>query len=240
MFFRFFKLFLVFLFLITELTAQKKDIKKLTIGPFFGLKVYSGLEVRLISSNINKAIIYGKNSDNVIVTLHKDILKIKLSVLSALKPGSTYIDLYHSNHLNKIKVHQGSKLSADKVLKQKQLELEATTGATIMLDAITERTKVIVSTGGLTYLKGETSFFDLKGNTGGICEAENFKAIQVNTKMIAAGYSYVSSSNRLDAKVIAGGVLRVFGNPIKQITYEMLGGKIYIENKEASSGFEPL
>ena len=228
MFFRFFS-FLFFFFLITELSAQKYDKKKLTMGPFLGIKVYSGLEVKLISSTINKAIIYGENSDGVVVSLHKDILKIKLSASNALNPGATYIDLYHSMPLNKIKAHQGSKLSAEETINQTSLELVATTGATIRIKAITERTNVIVNTGGITYLKGETKFFDLKGNTGGICEAENFKAFQVNTKMIAGGYAYVRSSNLLDAKVTVGGILRVFGNPKTQITQERLGGKIYIE-----------
>ena len=47
--------------------------------------------------------------------------------------------------------------------------------------------------------------------------------------MMGGGYAYVFVSELIDAKVIGGSVLRVFGNPLKKIYQKKLGGKIYFE-----------
>ena len=49
------------------------------MGPFFSLSVYSGLDVKLIKSDVNKAVVFGYHKDNVILTLKRNTLIIKLS-----------------------------------------------------------------------------------------------------------------------------------------------------------------
>jgi len=46
--------------------------------------------------------------------------------------------------------------------------------------------------------------------------------------MMAAGYAHITATELIDAKVFGGGVLRVYGRPVKQISQTKLGGKIII------------
>ena len=62
------------------------DRKKILIKDFKSLKVYSGLEVKLIPSNKNIIYVYGDNIEKVVVNLKKETLKIKLSVGSIFNP----------------------------------------------------------------------------------------------------------------------------------------------------------
>ena len=49
------------------------------MGPFFSLSVYSGLDIKLIKSDVNKAVVFGDHKDDLILTLKRNTLKIKLS-----------------------------------------------------------------------------------------------------------------------------------------------------------------
>ena len=71
----------VLLFFLASLSLWSQDIEKkiLAISPFQGLKVYSNLDVELISSDVNKVIAYGENSDFVVLSLKDGILKIRIS-----------------------------------------------------------------------------------------------------------------------------------------------------------------
>ena len=74
------KLLFLFLFaLMANLTAQKT--KEVSISPFLGVKVYSGIHVKLIPSETNKMVISGENIETVVFTLKKDILKLLMNYL---------------------------------------------------------------------------------------------------------------------------------------------------------------
>ena len=83
-----------FILFITILWSQ--ETKKLTMNPFIGLKVYSNIDVNLISSDVNKAIICGENADFVVLSSKNKILKIRVSGGRILTTGPIKIDLYHS------------------------------------------------------------------------------------------------------------------------------------------------
>ena len=121
------------------------------------------------------------------------------------------------------------------------MTVEAKTDAVITLDANVDRLDAVTNTGGRIHLKGKATYFNLSLNTSGSCEAEQLITEQSQVKSIAGGYAYVNATELLDAKVLLGGVLRVYGKPKKQITQTNLRENIILKNKkEASSGFEPL
>jgi len=55
-----FSLIYVSFFALMQVHAQDNEKRILTMSPFQDLKIYSNLEVRLIASDVNKAIAYGK------------------------------------------------------------------------------------------------------------------------------------------------------------------------------------
>ena len=222
---------LFILVMVTSNTiAQDPEKVTLTMGPFYGLKIYSKLHVNLILSDANKVVAYGDNAHDVIISLNNNTLKIKLASSSILDFGTTYIDLYHSNPLDQIIAHQGVKLRSDKTIEQTSLKIESKGGAEIDLDIRTDRLDAVVNTGGKIFLQGRTINYDLTINTGGICEAEEMSTEQAKVKIVAGGLGYNNVSQLLDVSITGGGVLRVYGNPKKQITETKLGGKIYFQD----------
>ena len=215
-------------FISCSLWPQKEEKKTLTTRPFEALHIYYNLDVKLIESDFNKAVAYGKNSDFLILTLKDNTLKIRLSGPVLLSANKTKIDLYHSMPLDHIMVSRGSFLTASEPINQDSLSLEAKNNAVMSLELYVESLKTKVSLGGRVHLKGKAATHNLKVLTEGVCESEQL--ISEQTKIVSKGgaYAYVYSKSLLEAKIF-GGVLRVFGNPTKQISQVSLGGKIYVE-----------
>ena len=208
--------------------SQDLERRVLTMGPFFSLSVYSGLDIKLIKSDVNKAVVFGDHKDDLILTLKRNTLKIKLSTKSLLDPGYTYVELYYSKPLDKITAHQGSSIVSEEPIKQTNLRLVVKTGAEIKVTTFTECLDVNTNTGGRVGLKGSVVSLNLIVSSGGTCDAEKLISQQSEIRLIAAGYAHITATELIDAKVFGGGVLRVYGRPVKQTTQTKLGGKIII------------
>lgn len=220
--------FLLFIFVYLNAFSQDIERRTLTMGPFYGVKVFSKLDIKLIPSEVNKAIIYGDHKDEVILSLKNKMIKIKLASKSVLNLGYTYIELYHSEPLDRIVAHQGVTLTTE-AIEQTSLKVEAKSGAIITLEANVDRLDAVSNSAGRIHLKGQATNFNLSLSTSGSCEAEELLTEQSQVKSYAGGYAHINVSELVDAKIIGGGVLRVYGSPKKQVTQTNLGGKIIIE-----------
>ena len=67
-------LFFFFLTFFFNSFSQDLEQRNLAMGPFFSLSVYSGLDVKLIKSDVNKAVVFGDHKDDVILTLKRNTL----------------------------------------------------------------------------------------------------------------------------------------------------------------------
>jgi len=220
--------FLLFIFIFSNAFSQDIERRTLTMGPFYGVKVFSKLDIKLIPSEVNKAIIYGDHKDEVILSLKNKMIKIKLASKSVLNLGYTYIELYHSEPLDRIVAHQGVTLTTE-AIEQTSLKVEAKSGAIITLEANVDRLDAVSNSAGRIHLKGQATNFNLSLSSSGSCEAEELLTEQSQVKSYAGGYAHINASELVDAKIIGGGVLRVYGSPKKQVTQTNLGGKIIIE-----------
>ena len=222
-------LFIVFSF--SSVIGQDSERRTLTTGAFHGIKVYSKIEINLIPSEANKAIVTGENKDAVVISLRNKILRIKLETESFLSPQKTKIDLYHTQPLDLIEANQGVRIESPQPLKQASVSLIAKRGAVIELELDTERTDVSTAMGGRVMMHGKTNALSITATTGSSCEAENLSLPQAKVKLWGGGYAYIAPTILLDAQVYGGSVLRVYSDPRKQITQKALSGKIYFENK---------
>lgn len=212
---------------VFSLTGQEEDRKRLAISPFENLKIFSNIDVNLIQSEANMVIVYGENSDNIIVSIKNRELKINLIGGNILNSEKTKIELYHSNSLKKIIVLKGASLSSKYHINQESLTLEAKLNGIIDLDIYAEKLRTNISLGGRVYLKGKVINHELTIYTSGVCEAE--KLYTKETKLTSKGgaYAYVNTKLLLTANIY-GGVIREFGKPKKKNIEKKFGGKIYI------------
>lgn len=208
---------------IDEATHQREVL----VDDFINIKVYSGIEVKLIPSDENKLVISGEDNISVVTKIKRKTLKIRHSLEHILNPTFTYVELYHKAILDEISLYQGSDLSSDKTYNQTSISLKVQEGSTMSLVFQGEKISSLVSTGGQLFLSGEVTNHQTVVNSGGACEAETLISEQTKASVTAGGLSYVNASKLIEAKVTAGGIIRIYGNPKKIITKKTIGGQIF-------------
>ena len=229
-----FKLSLL-LFLITfTIVAQEADEKVVDnqerivfIDDFINIKIYSGIEVKLIPSDENKLVISGEDKMDVVPKIKRNTLKIRHSLEHILNPTFTYVELHHSSVLDEISLYQGSNLSSDDTYAQTSISLRVNEGSTMNLSFEGEKITSVVSTGSQLFLSGKVTNHQSVVNSGGACEAETLISEQTKVSVTAGGMSYVNAKELIEAKVTAGGIIRVYGNPKKMTTKKTIGGQIF-------------
>lgn len=229
-----FKLSLL-LFLITfTIVAQEADEKEVDnqerivfIDDFINIKIYSGIEVKLIPSDENKLVISGEDKMDVVPKIKRNTLKIRHPLEHILNPTFTYVELHHSSVLDEISLYQGSNLTSDDTYAQTSISLRVNEGSTMNLSFEGEKITSVVSTGSQLFLSGKVTNHQSVVNSGGACEAETLISEQTKVSVTAGGMSYVNAKELIEAKVTAGGIIRVYGNPKKMTTKKIIGGQIF-------------
>ena len=211
-----------------SICSQETEIKNLTMSPFIGLKVYTNIDVNLIESDVNKAIISGENSEFVVLSSKGGVLKIRVSGGNILSSGRTKIDLYYSKQLNFIGAYQGSIIYSKFPINQNSIILVSRGNSKIDLDVYSDSLDTSVSFSGRVFLKGKVKNHTLFYGTSGICEADKLSTNQTKTKSYGGAYAYINANSLIEANLV-GGKLRVFGRPLKSITQQALGAKIITE-----------
>ena len=202
------------------------DRKKILIKDFKSLKVYSGLEVKLIPSNKNIIYVYGDNIEKVVVNLKRETLKIKLSVGSVFNPGYNYIEVFFNKKIKFISAYQGSTISNKKTIKSDQLYIKAKEGSNILTKINVKKIKVNVSSGAKITFKGSANELNLKVSTGGLINAKELESIKAKVVSVAGGVSSIRVRQLAHLKINAGGKIEVYGNPKRIISKYSFGGKV--------------
>ncbi len=220
------KLLVLLLTIGTVNYAHTQSAKTINISPFIGVNVYSGIHVKLIPSDENKMVISGENIETVVFSLKKDVLKIKHSLDQLLNPSNTYVELYFSEELDAIHSYQGSTIESTATINTTSISVKAHEGSKQFLTINAERIDSRVNSGASLNLTGKVTNHDIKSLGGGLFEGEKLLTEQTKVKVTAGGVAYVHATNLLEAKVSAGGTVRVYGQPTKLIKKKIIGGTI--------------
>ena len=199
----------------------------LNTSEFVNLKVYSGIEVKLIPSDENKLLISGADRMDVIAKIKGQTLKIRHSLEHIINPTFTYVELYHTGLMDDITLYQGATLEVESTYRQTSISLKIQEGASMDFKFEGEKLTSIVNSGGKLFLSGKVTNHQSSVSSGGACEAETFEAEQTKVNVTAGGIAYVYATELLEARVTAGGIIRIYGNPKKMVTKKAIGGKIF-------------
>ena len=217
---------LFFLFFLISVTTLAQKSKEVSISPFNGVKVYSGIHVKLIPSDTNKMVIFGDNIETVVFTLKKDVLKIRHSIDQLLNPSTTYVELYFTEDLDTLHTYQGSTLESTAEINTTSIILKAHEGSRQTLNITSEKIDSRVKSGGFLNISGKATSHRLSILGGGICEGEKLLTEQTTVKVTAGGVAYLYASELLEATVSVGGIVRIHGKPTKLIRKKVIGGTI--------------
>jgi hypothetical protein len=193
----------MFLFIaIVCFQAVISQVKK-DVGAFDKIKVFDQIEV------INK------NGE----------LKIRMSAKKLLDGEDIDAKVYFKQ-LTAIDANEGSFVGCDKPLTQTSIYVSTQEGAQVNLKLSVDKAEIKAATGGIIKLSGTAENQEASLGAGGILQAKNLKTAQTSVNVKAGGKAEIHASNLVDARVTAGGNIKIYGNP-KEIKRKItLGGTI--------------
>jgi len=219
------KLSLLFCFMaIMTMSAQEKISKN--IGDFSDLKVFDGISVNLIKSDENKAVISGEDADKVAIVNNNGTLKIRMEINKIFSGHKTFVEVYYKRPIDVIDANENAFISSSEPIKQVDIELKTQEGGEIDVTLEVQKLSVKAVTGGQIETKGTAVNQEISINTGGQYEGDALKTQQTTVSVNAGGTAYVNASEYVDAKVKAGGTVRIYGKPKVIDQQKFLGGKI--------------
>ncbi|WP_298550478.1 head GIN domain-containing protein [uncultured Algibacter sp.] len=213
----------VVLFITTVCLAQN-SIEK-TIGEFTELKVYDLIDVQLIKADSDRIVITGKNATHVLVNNKNGTLKIKMKLEEAFDGNKTKVKLYYTN-IDIIDANEGAYIHSEETIKQFEIDLKAQEGGKIDVQVNVKYANIKVVTGADIIASGFAKKQNVLINTGGDYHGKHLKTEFTEVSISAAGEAYVNATNKVIAKVKAGGDIYIYGNPEQIDESRVLGGRI--------------
>jgi hypothetical protein len=205
------------------LTAQNP--KEKGVGDFSEVKVFDLIEVNLIKSDLNKVEITGEDIEDVEVINKNGKLKIRMKLDKSFNGERTFVAVYYTQ-LNVIDGNEGAFISSNELITQNYIELRAQEGARLKIGLDVDKLDVRAVTGGIIETRGKAISQDITLNTGGIYHGKTFETQNTYVNIKAAGEADVYASKVVDAKVIAGGDVYIYGNPERIEESTTLGGRV--------------
>jgi hypothetical protein len=220
------KLFFITTLFITTFTFSQEEINT-EVGDFNELKVYDLITVKLVPSDVNKVVIAGKNTEYVKTVNDNGVLKIRMQLEERFDGDATTVTLFFKS-IAIIDANEGSRIYSEAEIKIPSLELKTQEGGKIDIVVAAENLNVKSVSGGVIDVKGTTQRQDINVNSGGTYEAKNLVSKESYVNVTAGGSATVFATNIVDAKVTAGGIITVYGNPKDVKKKRLAGGKIEI------------
>lgn len=219
-------------FLILVLSGTLAFSQKTTIDleKFMELKVYDRINVTLVKSTENKAIITGDDADDVKISNDDGLLKIRMEVKDFLDGNETNVELHYTEELALIDANEGAEVVSQSELANRYISIRTQEGGQVKASVNTRNLDVKAITGGKIWLSGEAPNQEASVRSGGEYHAKDLASNQTEVTVFAGGKAFVNSKEYVEANVTAGGTIEIFGNPEQIEQDKTFGGSIVVNN----------
>lgn len=198
------------------------------LDAFDEIKAFDRLNITLIKSNENKAVIMGDDTDDVKIVNKEGRLKVRMELDDALDGNETSVIIYHTKDLELIDANEGAKINTENSLDAKYLTLRSQEGGEIHTNVNTRNLNAKSVTGGKIKVAGTADNQEIMVRTGGNFDGKNLSAKQTDVTILAGGNAIVKTDEYVDANVTAGGTIEIYGNPETVKEDKTLGGQIIV------------
>jgi hypothetical protein len=211
---------IVFCFLlITSLTYSQTEKK---VGDFHKVTVFDRIEVELISSDQNRVVLYGINSNDVEVVNRNGELKLRMPLIKLLDGENVKVKVYYVK-LEAVEANEGSKISCKSFFKANFFDIIAKEGSKIDIRLEVSKLTAKILSGAEVIIHGSAKNQDVLITAGGIYEGKQLSTEQTVISINAGGEASIFASELVAAKVRAGGNIIIYGKP-KQINQKTFAG----------------
>lgn len=215
---------IVCLFATTFAFAQEKITK--SVGEFNLVKSFDKISLKLVKGTENKVELTGAESENVEVVNNNGELKVKMTAKKLLKGEDVVATVYYTEKIYDIAATEGSYISSEDTFSGIDLKLSAKEGAEVKVKVDVKKLTANLNSGGKITIEGSAQNQEYVVNSGGLLRAQNVKSEQCSVTANAGGDANVSASELVEAKVRAGGLITIYGNPKVVNEKKIVGGKI--------------
>ena len=208
-----------------SLFAQKANTK--TLEKFTELKAYDRIVVTLVKSSENKLVITGDDKDEVNISNKNGLLKIKMEFDNFMDGDEAKATLYYTEDLALIDANENAKINSEEVLKQNgRIEIKTQEGGKIDLKVALNDLYTKSISGGEVTLNGSANTQEVMVNTGGKIYNKQLETKETVVVVNAGGRADIKASDKVEAKVRAGGSIYIYGSPREIQKDKVFGGKI--------------
>jgi hypothetical protein len=145
--------------------------------------------------------------------MKQNTVKLRLPLVKFLSGQQIEAKIYYTS-LNSIMAAEGSKITANSQIKADELTIETKEGSRIQLELDVEKLNIKAYTGSELNLTGSTHDLDALINTGADLKAKELTVQHGLVNVNTGGIASVTAKEYLSVKVVAGGSVFVYGNPV--------------------------
>lgn len=207
------------LLFISSLTFAQKEKE---VGDFNKVTSFDKIDVILIASDENKVVVDGSGSDDVEIVNKNGELKIRMRLTKMLSGDNVSATVYYKN-IDAVEANEGSRIASDETFEATTFDIIAKEGSEIKIKIDVDRLTIRTANGSTVTISGKAKNQEVIVNSGGIYEAEKLLTNQTVITANAGGDADIYATDLVDAKVRAGGDIRIFGKP-KQINQKIVAG----------------
>ncbi len=217
---------LVVAFITFNGLAQREIVKELE--SFTEIKAFDRINTILIKSNENKIVITGDDQDDVNVSLKGELLKIRMDFENQMDGGDVTVKVYHTENLALIDSNENADITSEDTISGEEVRVAAQEGGKITLKINIDILDVKSTSGAEVTLTGLAKKQEAVANTGGKIFNEELNTTETKVTVNAGGSAKVNASDKMEAKVRAGGSIYIYGNPKDLKRDKVFGGKIKV------------
>jgi len=206
--------------------AQKENIQELE--KFTEVKAYDRIIVTLVKGSENKIVITGDDKDEVNISNKNGLLKIKMEFDNFMDGDEAKATLYYTEPLTLIDANENAKIRSDETVQGDRIEIKTQEGGKIDLKINLKDLYAKSISGGEVTLTGSANVQEVMVNTGGKIYNKKLNTEKTTVVVNAGGRADVKASEKVKAKVRAGGSIYIYGNPKDVDKDKVFGGKIEV------------
>lgn len=219
--------FLIVLALINYTVLGQREIIK-ELEPFTEVKAFDRINAVLIKSNENKIVITGDDQDDVNISQKDGLLKIRMDFENQMDGGDVTTKVYYTETLTLIDSNENADITSDDTISGSEVKIAAQEGGKITLKIDIENLYVKSTSGAEVTLTGKANNQEAVANAGGKVFSGKLKTSETKVTVQAGGSARVNATDKMDAKVRAGGSIYIYGNPKDLKRNKVFGGKIKV------------
>lgn len=198
------------------------------LDTFTEIKAFDRINTILVKSNENKIVITGDKRDDLKVTNKGGLLKIRMEFENQMDGENVTAQVYHKETLILIDANENAHITSEDIISGSEVKIAAQEGGRITLEVDLDDLNVKSTSGAEVKLSGNAKKQEAVANTGGKVINDKLNTLETKVTVNAGGSASVNASDKMEAKVRAGGSIYVYGNPKDLKQDKLFGGKIKV------------